>query len=425
MQLMNNDKNLSAENFFAQAVLHHQNNKLQLAINSYNEVLKINPIHCNAHNNLGAAYRTLGLFQKAKECFEKLIELNPNDVSACSNLGVLLKDLNDYDNGTKYLEKAIKIDPNYSQAHNNLGSLFYEIKDFKKAKNCFEKAIEIDSQFAVAHNNLGLIFSQLKEIDKAKNCYEKAIKINPNYVDAYNNFVKSLIKLDDYVGAITCFEKIIQIDANNFYTISNLKNVLKSIGVNDLTKSNSKMYKKLFLFLYRKNNIQHSPILRNSISILLADNAESKIKNFFKSKSFLTTNEIIQDLLTDELFHLILQKSLISNSFLEKLLIKIRYEVLFILDTPNNILKIFFNFIISLAEQCWLNEYIYSESEKEINTITRLKEKIESDKEINELDIAILGCYIPLSSSKIIKQKLLNYRSTNILFNDLITLQIK
>ncbi len=39
--------------------------------------------------------------------------------------------------------------------------------------------------------------------------------------------------------------------------------------------------------------------------------------------------------------------------------------------------------------------------------------------------MAILGCYIPLYTSKNITNKLLDYKSKNILFNDLITMQIK
>jgi SAM-dependent methyltransferase len=100
--------------------------------------------------------------------------------------------------------------------------------------------------------------------------------------------------------------------------------------------------------------------------------------------------------------------------------------MLFSLDSSNkNSLKQYFNFIISLAEQSWLNEYVCVQSKKEINYLSKLKKKIESDKDINELEIAILGCYIPFNNSEIIVNKLLNYKSTNILFNDLINVQIK
>ena len=57
--------------------------------------------------------------------------------------------------------------------------------------------------------------------------------------------------------------------------------------------------------------------------------------------------------------------------------------------------------------------------------MNKLKRKIENDKGIDELQISILGCYMPLNTSKNIVNKLLNHKSSNLLFNDLISIQIK
>ena len=57
--------------------------------------------------------------------------------------------------------------------------------------------------------------------------------------------------------------------------------------------------------------------------------------------------------------------------------------------------------------------------------MNKLKRKIENDKGIDELQISILGCYMPLNTSKNILNKLLNHKSSNLLFNDLISIQIK
>ena len=67
----------------------------------------------------------------------------------------------------------------------------------------------------------------------------------------------------------------------------------------------------------------------------------------------------------------------------------------------NNILKKNLNFLISLAQQCWLNEYVYIQSAEETTEINILRDKLEKDKNIKELELAILGCYIPLNNSEI------------------------
>ena len=108
------------------------------------------------------------------------------------------------------------------------------------------------------------------------------------------------------------------------------------------------------------------------------------------------------------------------------MLTKIRQEILSNLIKSNkDALKVKLEFLVSLAEQCFLNEYCFAQSKKEIDSIKQLRDSIENEKEINEIRIAILGCYIPLNTSKIIVKKLLNYKSENNLFNDLISLQIR
>ena len=45
--------------------------------------------------------------------------------------------------------------------------------------------------------------------------------------------------------------------------------------------------------------------------------------------------------------------------------------------------------------------------------------------EINEQEIIILGCYLPLKNLEKIKNKLINYNTKNFLFNNMIKMQIK
>ena len=103
-----------------------------------------------------------------------------------------------------------------------------------------------------------------------------------------------------------------------------------------------------------------------------------------------------------------------------------RCEILFKLDDSNkDSLEEYYDFIISLAEQNWLNEYVYVETQEELNQVAKLKEKVEKNEKINEIEIAVLGSYVPLNRSEIIVKKLLNYKSSCVLFNDLMDLQIK
>ena len=233
-------------------------------------------------------------------------------------------------------------------------------------------------------------------------------------------------ELGELQKAINCYKKAIQINPNNISVINGLSDLFKLIQLDNITKTNSTSLKDLFLFLFRRNDINHTDIFRNAKLLLFIGENDNQLQQIVNSDSLLLKNKIIQNLSKEELFLLILQKSLMTDKFLEKLLTKLRYEILFTLvDSNQNILKEYFDFIVSLAEQCFLNEYVYVQSKKEINHLNQLKNKIMNNKEINELEMVILGCYIPLYTLKNITNKLLDYKSKNILFNDLITMQIK
>jgi tetratricopeptide (TPR) repeat protein/SAM-dependent methyltransferase len=455
---MNNKSIL--EETFKSAIESHQKNNLEVAEDLYNQILKIDPNyvgainnlgvlfkslgkdqkakvcyekaitinsnHTDAHNNLGVIFKELKEHQKAKDCFEKVIKIDPNHINALNNLGAVLQDLGEHQKAKDCFEKVIKIDPNYVAAFNNLGSIFFESGEYQKAEDYYKKAIVVKPNYANSLNNLGSTYLELEEYHKAKSCYEKAIVVNPNYISAYNNLGIIFDKLGDWQNAMDCYQKVLEINPEATTILINLSNLIKSYTFLNLSKKKSKSYKELFLFLYRKNNIDHKGLSSNAKKLIFFESAKSEIQQVMSSEYSLLKNEFTQNLLKEELFHLMLQKSLIADIFLEKLLNKIRCEILFIIDGYNkNALKEYFNFIISLAEQCWLNEYIYFQSDKEINHINKLRQKIESDQKINELEVAILGCYTPLNSSKTITQKLLDYKSTNSLFNDLISMQIK
>ncbi len=333
---------------------------------------------------------------------------------------------NNLDVAENLYKKILEKDPNHFQSICFLGTLSIQIKNFERAKKLLNKAIGIQPNNANVNNNLGIVNNELEDYQKAINYFQKAIKIQPDHANAHNNLGNVFKVLGEHQKAISCYQNAIKINPSNTSIINGLSDLCKLIQLDNITKTNSTSLKELFLFLFRRNNINHTDIFRNAKLLLFIGENDNQVRQIANSDSLLLKNKIIQYLSKEELFLLMLQKSLMTDKFLEKLLTKLRYEILFTLvDSNQNILKRYFDFIVSLAEQCLLNEYVYVQSKKEINHVNQLKNKIVNNKEINELEMAILGCYIPLYTSKNITNKLLDYKSKNILFNDLITMQIK
>ena len=455
-----NKKNLAAEKNFLQALENHKKSNIQSAENYYKEALKLNPDHfetnyylaglfaqtknfspakllfekaikikpdfVEAHYNLGIILYELGEYQLAVNSYENAIKIQPNHLKTYINLSTLLKQLNENQKAINYFEKAIQIKPNFVEAYYNLGLIFLDIEDHKKAISCFEKVIQIKPDYVKSYFYLGVIFQELKNYQKAINYYEKVIKIQPNYVDAYNNLGVIFKEIKEFQKAIICFKRAIKIDPNSTNTINSLADFLKNIQLDNILITNKDNLIELFLFLFRKNNINHADLFKNAkLTIFLKKNINN-IKKILSSDSLLIKNKCVKNLLKQELVLLILQKSLIIDKLLEKLFTKIRNELLFILiENKQKIVNDYFDFVSSLAQQCFFNEYIFNKSKEENIKVKKLESKILKSEKINELEIAILGCYMPLYNSKNITKKLLNYESNSFLFNDLIKVQIK
>ena len=216
---------------FNRAVKNHQEGKTDIAQDLYNQVLKNNPNHSQALNNLGIIFKGLGDNQKAKECYEKAIEINPDYSDAYHNLAVIFQNLKNYQKAKECYEKVIAINPNYADAHNNLGVILQDLGENQKAKECYEKAIEINPNHVDAHNNLGVIFNEGGENQKAKECYEKAVEINPGFANAHNNLGNIFKKLGENQKAKECYEKAIEIYPDFFAALSNLSDIY----INQLT----------------------------------------------------------------------------------------------------------------------------------------------------------------------------------------------
>ena len=252
---MNINKQLSIEETFSKAIEYHKNKKLDDAKKLYNEVIKRDPNHIRALNNLGIIFFSLKNFNEAIEVFKKTITIDSNYISAHNNLGLLFKEKQNYQKAISSFEDAIKINPNYFEAHNNIGLVFYQCGEYQKAINSYEKAIKINPNYFKAHNNIGIAFYECGEYQKAINSYEKAIKINPNYFKAHNNIGIAFYECGEYQKAINSYEKAIKINPYIMESHCNIGLVYEKTGeINKAFNSYQKVPKSDSNYKYAQYN---------------------------------------------------------------------------------------------------------------------------------------------------------------------------
>ncbi len=461
------------------------NGNIELAISLLKKSIKLYPNKHEAYVNLGNILNDQGKAYEAEKYFRLAISLNPESVQSYSNLGNILKDLGKLSEAETLLRHAIKIQEDFIPSYINLITILLINKNFCDAEIFLNKAIEIAPNLSDVYNILGGFCIKLGLLEKAESSIKKAIELNPNFAGAWNNlgnlyrikgnlnnseiYLRKSIQLNseiaepysalstllmdrfDFKAAEIAILKVI--DINNAYPKIYLKladllkntgryresfdNYLKAINHNpkdyNVFYSLSRFLSDCPLALISKNSIH------NILNILLDrdDIQHSRLFNAFNylySKDhFLIDNNLdysnlnpkkLDSFVTDKLLSKALKKVIFRDLRWERTLTIIRRQFLnSSLVDSYSFSKSELDFVISLANQCFLNEYVYSNLDSEDQLVDHLINNLDSSSNIT-FELSIIACYRPLLSLVNTYPSIIFYFSDNYYFNQLMKLQL-
>lgn len=131
----------------------------------------------------------------AIQYFNNALRINPKSTEVVYLVGKFYQDTKKFKQAVDTYQKLLQMDPNHKHALYNLGAIEYVAgKDREKAMSYFTKAINIDPQYAEAYLARGICYEDLKDSDNAIADYKMAVQYKPNYDDAVNNLNRLLDK---------------------------------------------------------------------------------------------------------------------------------------------------------------------------------------------------------------------------------------
>ena len=214
-------------------VIYKSTGQLEMAIQSFEQAIKITSDFADAHYNLGLTLQELNQLDAAVKSYEMTLSIQSNYAKAHNNLGIVFKELGKIDDSVKSYQQAIDIEPEYAEAHNNLGNVLYILGKFDDAIESYNQALAIQSDYFEVHNNLGNIFHELEQFDTALEFYEKALNINPDYAEAHNNLGSTLETLTQYTEAVESYKKALNIDPDYAEAHNNLGQAFYLLNLTD------------------------------------------------------------------------------------------------------------------------------------------------------------------------------------------------
>jgi len=104
---------------------------------------------------------------QAIETYQQVLELDPDHAAAHINLGTLHYNRQEYALAEKHYRRAIEVDARYALAYFDLGNVLDETGRVAEAIQTYSTALQLAPTYADAHYNLALAYEKIKEPRKA------------------------------------------------------------------------------------------------------------------------------------------------------------------------------------------------------------------------------------------------------------------
>jgi tetratricopeptide (TPR) repeat protein len=192
----------------------------ELAINDFDEALKIDPNNSNIHLNKAISLQKSGEFEKALNEYDYVIKINPKLGEAFVNRGNLHAELqhykeaiSDYKKGLRFLadKKIIAI------VYNNLGNVFLQLENYEEAKKQFDKSIlmsDESNQKGMSYFRRAICYILEDDIDSALLDLRESLIHKPNFFEAYLLKSQMDIKKNDTEQAIKDYSEAMKFAPN-------------------------------------------------------------------------------------------------------------------------------------------------------------------------------------------------------------------
>ena len=318
---------------------HYQNGRFKDAEKFATSIIQEFPSDNFSWKVLAAVFKATGRNPEALNASQTAVALAPQDAEAHSNLGVTYQELGRLDEAEASYARAITLKSDYAEAYSNLGITLQELGRLDEAEASYAQAIAFKPDYPEAHSNLGITLQRLGRLDKAVASYAQAIALRPDYAEAYVN-----------LGI----------------AIKNVK----------FTSLNRELYPPLIQLLTTENFASPIDVAPSILSLLMHDPLIEDLlleKNFAKGLKEVT--RIIGSLDRLTLLHNLMRVCALPDLQFEQLFVAIRSFLLKNLDEMEVSPELIY-FLSTLSIHCFVNEYVYAETDEEICQVEELQAQI-------------------------------------------------
>ncbi len=385
---------------------------------SYRRTLALKPDFAAAHNNLGNALQARGEDAQAEACYRRVLALAPEAqyAGAYSNLGHALLMQGRAAEAEAFCRQALTLQPGYAEGHNNLGNVLKDQGRLDDAEVCYRRAIDLDPAFAEAHNNLGQVLKSSGKLADAQACYRAAIALKPGYADALCNLGFLLFDLGEIEQALDAARPALDAKegAGAKENAGSKALFMLCLGrsapaetISDVGALRGHLLRALTEPWGRPSQLAGfvAGLLKQDASIGPCIKRANAAWPNRPSAAELLSRSDWPTIGGDPLLICLLESTPVCDIELERFLTALRFillETATATSDPDLLDDAVLKIACALAQQCFVNEYVFALAEGELDQALRLRAALiagmAAGDPVPPLWLAALASYVPLSA---------------------------
>jgi tetratricopeptide (TPR) repeat protein/predicted Ser/Thr protein kinase len=173
------------------------------------------------HTILGRIHRATKERELALQEFQQALKLDPRNPGALRGLAAVYDSMGRQSEAERLYQQATVLSPDSWGGFNEFGAFYLHHRENERAAQQFRRAVELTPDNALAHGNLGLALDQLGKAQEAESELKKSIELQPTY-PALTMLGRLYYRQRRWSDAAAMVEQALQLNRSDYRVWANL-----------------------------------------------------------------------------------------------------------------------------------------------------------------------------------------------------------
>lgn len=183
--------------WLAQSHLYSHENKWELALQCYYNVINFYPYNPDILYNIAYTLHKLKRWDEALEAYDRVLDIQPENDYCHLNKGIIYDHLERDDEALQCYDRALMINPLLYHAWEFQGNIYFSQKKYEEAYVCFTNACNIEPDCISSISSKADTLSMLERWEEAIHDYNIVIKKNPDNWQFYADRARAYSKIGE------------------------------------------------------------------------------------------------------------------------------------------------------------------------------------------------------------------------------------